>query len=521
MRLNLALGAVELAAADDGPAPGRTLTGVVAPYGQYGSTSAGRYRIAEHALSWPDDLRRVKLFAGHDRERPIAHATLAAAGPSGVRMSFAVARTPDGDAALIEASEGIRDAFSVELDDVELDGDTITAGRIVGVALVPLPAYADARVTEVAAEHAAPPAGDDDDDEADAGEADDDESDDDAAGAGEHDDAPGDAGDDEGDDEMSGKAIAAARPAALTAARPARAAVAQRRAGGLSVRRVAEVLASWSANPHDPAIAAALADITYTSASATVSPPGWLGELWEGVRYQRVVIPLISAADLTNFRMTGWRWSTRPSGGPYAGDKAQIPSNPAVVEPVPLTAERWAGGNDIDRAYFDFNDAEFLDSYTREMADDYAQFTDDDALAELVAGAETQTAPDLTSALITGALAMNEVRVRPTSVLMSVDLLNQWAALTADATPPLLTALLGEPGIDSLLSLVHPDLPAQTLLMINRQSAEFRELPGSPLRFDALELARGGVDRAFFGYYKTWVRKPGGVQAVTVGATLP
>src|SRR4029077_13616923 len=52
-----------------------------------------------------------------------------------------------GDLALAEVDGGVRDAISVELDDVELDDDgLITAASLTAIALVPLPAFADARI---------------------------------------------------------------------------------------------------------------------------------------------------------------------------------------------------------------------------------------------------------------------------------------------------------------------------------------------------------------------------------------
>ena len=58
-----------------------------------------------------------------------------------------IARTPDGDQALVEASEGLRDALSVELNDVTVEAGHVTAADLVAVAQVAVPAFAGAQLT--------------------------------------------------------------------------------------------------------------------------------------------------------------------------------------------------------------------------------------------------------------------------------------------------------------------------------------------------------------------------------------
>lgn len=505
MNLHLALGS--LYAAEATPAR-RRLAGLVLPYGTYGNTSAGRFRVTPGAVTLPAELSRLRLFYGHDRERPIGYATEASDDAAGLHLAFRIAATAAGDDALLEASEGIRDAFSVELDDVTAEGDAITGARLVGVALLPVPAYADARITEIAAT-AHPTEGIAMTEPAPA-----------------PDPTPTDPTPDPvqpdapvpftAEATLSGELTplrAAARPVALAAAaRP----VALQAARSRSVHEAAEAVSAWLANPNDPALSAALADITYTGMAAATTP-GWLGELWSGVRYQRQIVPLISSADLTSNKYTGWQWTTPPKGDSYAGDKAAIPTNTPVVAPVNLTAERWAGGHDIDRAWVDFNDTEFLDSYSREMADSYASYTDDDCLEKIIAGGTDMTAADLVSGLIDGILQVGLAHLVPTFYLLSPDLIKTYAGMTTQNVPPILIQLLGNMTVESLLSSTYHTMPANTLIVGARSAAEFRELPGSPLRFDALELARGGVDRAFFGYHQTFMRKPAAIAVVTIG----
>jgi hypothetical protein len=70
--------------------------------------------------------------------------------------TFKIANTTAGNDALVEAMEGLRDGFSIELavDDYEMQKDgtmKVKNGQLVGVALVTEPAVRSARVSEVAA----------------------------------------------------------------------------------------------------------------------------------------------------------------------------------------------------------------------------------------------------------------------------------------------------------------------------------------------------------------------------------
>src|SRR4029077_11587115 len=109
MSLHLRLSA-PTATIDAADTDARTLAGVAIPYGEAGSTSAGRLTIDAGAIRVPDQLRRIKLFREHGRTTPVGYATTATDSPDTLDMTFAVGRTPDGDTALLEATEGIRDA---------------------------------------------------------------------------------------------------------------------------------------------------------------------------------------------------------------------------------------------------------------------------------------------------------------------------------------------------------------------------------------------------------------------------
>ena len=88
----------------------------------------------------------MKLFREHGRTTPVGFALDATETPEALTMSFHVGATPDGDRALLEASEGIRDgAVGRALVNVEIRDGVVLSADLAGVALVAVPAFPEAR----------------------------------------------------------------------------------------------------------------------------------------------------------------------------------------------------------------------------------------------------------------------------------------------------------------------------------------------------------------------------------------
>ena len=152
MKTNLQIVAAHAPDADDDK---RTISGLVLPYNVPGYTSSGAVTVASGTVTLPQDLGRIKLLRDHSTDegfKPVGYATGIEDTPEGLRMSFKVAKTADGDVALADVNERVRDALSVELihTDVDADGNLI-AGVLKAVALVPIPAFEDARVELITA----------------------------------------------------------------------------------------------------------------------------------------------------------------------------------------------------------------------------------------------------------------------------------------------------------------------------------------------------------------------------------
>ena len=506
----------------------RTVTGLVVPWNTPGRTSAGPVSVAEGAVKLPADLGRVKLLRDHSDTAnfsPVGYATAAEVTDEGLKMSFRIAEGDDGDAALADVKNRVRDALSVELVDTKVTNGTLKSGNLTAVALVPIPAFAEARV-EMLTAAATDPADDEDDDELDQDVEDDetvDPVDDDAELVIETDeqlettDPETDPVEDDEDDETEKETNnMGPKKNKLAAARvPSGLKVNQKPA--LTFSQAVETIANMRTGNASPELTAALADIT-RSANPAVSAPQWLGELWEGSEYQREIIPTMTNKPLTKLKAVGWRWTQKPEIEDYAGDKAEIPTNEVATEPVETTANRMAVGHDIDRAYFDFNETEFLEGFFRARTIDYAMKSDAKAAAFLNTSASTGTTvatePDLLHAAASARLVVKrQVRVEPSAYLVHPNSLFGLFDITQLDNPAYLDLL----GVKPERFIATDLVPENEVIAYAKESVTWFELPGSPIRVDAERIDLGGRDSAVFAYWATLLNNQSGIVRVPFG----
>ena len=125
----------------------RILAGRVVTWGEKGNTSAGPTVFAKDSLKFN---KTTKLLLEHDRTRPIGKLLSYEINAEGIDAQFRVAQTMAGDDALIEASENLRDGFSVGVYvDAWENNDgimEITSAKVQEISLVTDPAIDSARV---------------------------------------------------------------------------------------------------------------------------------------------------------------------------------------------------------------------------------------------------------------------------------------------------------------------------------------------------------------------------------------
>jgi hypothetical protein len=537
----------------------RTLSGPVVTYGVYGRTSRGRLKVAPGALRFPDDIGRVKLTKEHKRDESRGHASAIEDDGTTVRASMRVADGPEGDAALREAADRTRDGFSFDVVDAVIDGDTITSALVIAIGQVGIPAYDDMRIDTIAA---STPSGRNTMTLAP----------DQAALLIELQSKDKDSLTDEEKETLkalqalaAAPAIAAPEPAAPAAPAPVAAAAVPAEQPVQASQTGQQVAASIPAVPvgvpapgtsstttspqggafgqfcYDMAqalapgnqnkladVTAALQDVTYSAHSGNIQQPDWSGELWSGLEYQPEFLDLFTEGTLTSLKGTGWRFTSKLEIQDYAGDKAEIPTDNITTETQDWTGARMAVGVDIDRAFFDFPTAGFIESLFQQVRESWKIKLDAKVraytLAQAVAAAEDEFAgvPVVIGAqetlLKAAAIAVRSLKRRRVGAATWVLVSDEDMFTLIDTRMDDLLAYLKLFNIDPEQFRSSSQLAAGTVYAGVKPAAKVRTMPGSPIRVDAQRLTHGGVDEAFFGYWAIEEQHTRGIAKATFTA---
>ena len=146
----------EIQAADAGS---RTVSGLVAPYGEVGYTSAGPVVFERGSIAIPD-ATKIKLLSQHQNDKPIGRAISfsESTSPEGIYGSFKLSSSTRGQDALVLAQENLVSGLSVGVDVTASKpmGDylLVTAAVLKEVSLVESAAFSSASVTDIAAARA-------------------------------------------------------------------------------------------------------------------------------------------------------------------------------------------------------------------------------------------------------------------------------------------------------------------------------------------------------------------------------
>ena len=136
----------------------RTVSGLVAPYGEVGHTSAGPVMFERGSIAIPD-ATKIKLLSQHQQDKPVGRAIAFSDSTEGVYGSFKLSSSSRGQDALVLAQENLVSGLSVGVDVSASKpmGDylLVTAAVLKEVSLVESAAFSSASVTDIAAARAA------------------------------------------------------------------------------------------------------------------------------------------------------------------------------------------------------------------------------------------------------------------------------------------------------------------------------------------------------------------------------
>lgn len=305
---------------------------------------------------------------------------------------------------------------------------------------------------------------------------------------------------------------------------------------------------------------AALADVKYDAAGGLTTPgsgilqPAWVGKLWQGRRYQRRYIDLathlyggIQLAGRSGFTMTAGAELVQT----WAGNKADMPTGSATTGKRSSTIRKFGWAADIAREWFDLEGgADVLAELFQLVVDSYARVTDQVALTDIFTAASKTNAaldrlvapgafpaqagvgtfPPAMGMLIQAIEAINDVDDEPSFAVVNPIAWQQLIYTPKDLVPEFVSfsvrAGTGEAQADGKVivkkapqSFFPGTAPAAPQIIAGAKGAiEFREQGQTPIQLDAIDIARGGVDRAVIGYLETFIVRP---EALVLIGTKP
>lgn len=483
------------------------------------------------AIDVPTDPDILTFNRDHDRFSPIGRAVSAEKRLDGIYAEFRIAKTVEGDKALEDIREGRIKALSAEVADLVREGGKAVFARLTGAALVPAGAFAGAALFSLAPGAAVderPATNDERDDASQVSNAD---------TSTEPADTPSEEPEEESEESTVTTSIVPdgvqtpEAPKENLGARALFSAIHKARTSGDHTALQPFVKSAQDVGLFDEGgHMFALSDVKFNGTGGLnindqLTGPAYLGELWAGRRFDRTIVPLLTQAPLTSLNATGWVWNVKPALATWAGNKAAVPSNTPTVTPSTFAAQRFAGGHDLAREFYDFNVTDVIESYVRAMVDSYASLSDAYALTQITAGATAVTLGAVASgqskavnAIIDLATAVANNRATPSFAIVGTAVYRDLFTTLESGSYAFVE---GEAGITAgrvagIPVYLDGRAAAGQVIVGAKEAATVWELPGSPIRVQANDLVNGGVDNAFFGYIACGVTFPGGLAKATV-----
>jgi len=530
---------VTLAAGD-----GRTIAGDITAYNTV-STSQ-HVVIHDGALTPRDPIDRVKLLRDHNQADPIGYMTSLDA--AGMHAEFYVPEGENGDRALQEARDGLRDGLSIGFHSTEYGFDDdlnfhVYAAELYEVSLCAIPDMQSARVTDVAALTAATQKEIPNMNRAQLAA---------ALAAGTITLATHDAEVAKLDAAERALAVnvnaattvpgvdtpaapnAPGVPAELAAGPEHHAATAtgpvQVEDRGLCLADVTRRISLAARTGNPGAVALALADVlpAHDAGEAFILRKDWIGELFQARQIDRPWIDSFGVpAQLTSLYRKGFRITERPKVAAYEGNKKPITSAGTLkTAPAEFVAKRWAGGWDIDRAFVDLGQEDYLAMFWAAAVEEYLVLSDEDVASQVLAATavNSATATGVLPALTSLASSFRGIKgAQLNRIKMAGDLFDEYASLTKDQVPFWLAnatsninLLDGTVDVAQLVITTEPEVPEGTVVGYDSRAAKVLEK--SPIQVQAVDIAKGGIDLGLYSYGMFELHDARLFQQRTVGA---
>lgn len=527
----------------------RVISMKLLPLEEEGRTNAGRLTVQAGALRLPEDAEVLTLNIDHDRSKPVGRGLSIEEKPDGIYARFAVGKTAEGDAALADAVSptGKRRKVSAEYQADVIRSGRVLAGHLYGAALVERGAYPSAQVlasdvgdlpedrlaelerqlAEARAELAAltPQTT-----EADAPEQD-------------PQPTPAEETNTEETAMSDTNEAGATVPALLLPGAAPAAQVAAREADPKQV--FAAIANSMFGNEIEKAeatqVLAALTDLKLNTPNfaGNVIQQNWVGQVYQGLSYERTYAATVTkGTNISAGGKKGFRIDRGAAGSPvdhfngdWAGNLVELPTGTARTSTVTSSLYKFAFANSLGREFFDLpGGAETIEAYVRLILEDYKVWSDQKILATIEAAAGAPIAPSASipteysqamGMLIQGKRLIEKTKGVPAYALANAAAVEEILYTPKDLVPEFVSFNIVTEGsglVDGKVNIIEVDGGFQAtdntkpaIIVGETKAIEVDELGETPVKFDALELQRGGITQAFHGYLQTFVPRAEGI----------
>ena len=506
-------------------AKARTISGLVLPFNIAAPRTGFGHPVIfkPGSLLAPTDLSRVKLCVDHDHAQPVGYMISLEQRQDGAYATFQLPEGEASDEALAQAKGHLRDGLSVGADIrqgyMSEKGDTYIVAQCVldEVSLCALPAFSDARVTNITATRKettmetytqntptapAPNAGVTAP----------------APNAGVTATPPA-----TGQTAPVNMTIQAQTvPAAPSFTAPARTAPVTVEQAFAAASHAFQGAISASQ------VTAALADVTTPNdAGQGLLPPQIVGELWKPRAAARGWISKASTTKvLTSNIVQGFRWKHEGTVSPWPGNKTDIVSTPVETEMITAPVQQYAGGNDVAREYVDLGTGQVLQALFEHYMRSLALQTDAAARDAIITAATVlPPMPGASFADVIVQLGLTSLAVGSSIdyVAISPDMWQTLAVLTKNEVPWWFSSgtemnFQSAVGNIAFSLFVEPVLPSGVIVAGDKQAHTWYE--GPTPRVQAIDVARGGLDIAVYNYGASLVEAPEAIFTIDTSGSI-
>lgn len=292
-------------------------------------------------------------------------------------------------------------------------------------------------------------------------------------------------------------------------------------------------------------VLAALQDVTPGGATplagAGVIQHNWVGQIAQGIPYVQEYINLhnpgteISLGGKKGFKVKRGTAAAPVAGnfdGVYTGNKSELKSYKGFTTAHESVLDQFAIAEDIARAFYDLpGGLEAVTAFMSLIIEDHMVWEDETALEYIVETAGAPIAPNtslyssaypaVVGKIIQGILQLRRKKADGRRDVPSYTILNDagyeelaYAAGGEENMPAfvkLAVTTASNGTADGTVEIKVGDIGIEdesAALVGAGYAIDFDHPAGGPLLIDALDIAKGGVDRAVHGYLQTFVKRP-------------